>query len=167
MIRPARLAGLVVVVIAAACAGADPAPDTLPAAPTLAPPGFTNGAGSPPPPPLDDERVLSGEILYQQHCAECHGADLSGEPDWMIPNDDGTYKPPPQDSTGHTWHHPDGLLLEIVRDGSAIPIAVMPTFGDVLTDDQIGDVLQFIKSHWGDQERAFQWEITWQAEQGG
>jgi len=98
-------------------------------APTLAPPGFLVPDETPPPPALDDVRILTGAVLYQQHCAECHKADLSGEPGWMIPNDDGTYKPPPQDSTGHTWHHADQLLLEIVRDGTVDPIASMPTFG--------------------------------------
>jgi hypothetical protein len=41
----------------------------------------------------------------------------------------------------------------------------MPSFGGTLTDDEIIVVLEFIKSSWGPEERAFQWQITWQEQQ--
>jgi hypothetical protein len=40
-------------------------------------------------------------------------------------------------------------------------------FGDVMTDDEIRDVLAFIKSGWPERERAHQAEITRRAEAGG
>jgi mono/diheme cytochrome c family protein len=164
-----RLIGAIGVtaLVLAACSGpADTATSAPSTSPTLAPPDFSATNEVPPPPDLDDLRITAGEVLYQQQCAVCHKADLSGEPGWMIPNDDGTLKPPPQDFTGHTWHHADQLLLEIVRDGTVSPIAVMPTFGGILTDEEIVDILEFLKSRWGVEERAFQWEISWRAEQG-
>lgn len=88
-------------------------------------------------PPLDRELVASGAELYQKNCASCHGADLSGDPNWKTPNDDGSYPPPPHDSSGHTWHHPDRMLIEIVREGGSSPESRMPAFGDRLTDDDI------------------------------
>lgn len=163
----ARAVALAVVIalIVAACAEAEP-DDTVPSTPpTLAPPGFLETSEVPPPPKLDEDRIVAGEVLYQQHCASCHKADLSGEPGWMIPKEDGSYKAPPHDSTGHTWHHADQLLLEIVRDGSSVPIATMPTFADDLTDEEILHILEFFKSRWGDDELIFQWEVTWRAEQ--
>ncbi len=168
--RPALTTWLVVAIavtaiLAAACSSTEQGTTTASPPPTLAPPGFVDDGGVPPPPALDRQRIASGEALYQQYCAECHKADLSGEPGWQIPNADGTYKPPPQDSTGHTWHHPDQLLLEIVRDGQVDPIATMPTFGSILSDAEILDVLEFIKSSWEEELRAVQWEITWQARQ--
>ena len=36
----------------------------------------------------------------------------------------------------------------------------MPAFGDILTDDEIVSVLEFLKSTWGPEERAFQWQVT-------
>jgi mono/diheme cytochrome c family protein len=162
-----RLIGAVgfTALVLAACSGpADSATSAPSTSPTLAPPGFSGTDEVPPPPDLDDVRITGGEVLYQQHCAVCHKADLVGEPGWMIPNDDGTLKPPPQDSTGHTWHHADQLLLEIVRDGSPVP-SIMPTFGGILTDEEILDILEFLKSQWGTEERAFQWQVTWRAEQ--
>ncbi len=157
----------VVIMLLTACSGVAETPDGgSSSVPTLGPPGFLETDEPPPPPARDADRVLAGEILYQQHCSECHKPDLSGEPDWMIPKDDGTYKPPPQDSTGHTWHHADQLLLEIIRDGNVNPITVMPLFGGILADNQILDILEFFKSQWGDAERTLQWEVTWRAEQG-
>ncbi len=126
---------------------------------TSAAPG---GEDAPPTPELDPALVAAGEPLYQARCAVCHGADLSGHPDWKTPNDDGTPRPPPHDSTGHTWHHPDQLLVEIVRDGGSLPTSPMPPFEGILSDDEIGAVLEFIKSSWGPDERRFQWQVTWQ-----
>ncbi len=118
------------------------------------------------PPPLHPDRVAAGEELYQAYCAQCHGLDLAGAPDWQVPNDDGSFKPPPQDGTGHTWHHADQLLLEIVSVGSNFPQSRMPAFGDQLSDDQIMAILDYFKSNWGRQERAFQWEQTVRARGG-
>ncbi len=155
--------GVVVILGAAACSDAAESSNTTPA--TLAPPSFGETVEVPPLPPLDDARVAAGEALYQQHCASCHKTDLSGEPGWQIPNDDGTLKPQPHDSTGHTWHHDDQLLLETIRDGSVNPISVMPTFGGILSDEEILDILEFFKSQWGEFERGIQWQVTWQKEQ--
>ncbi len=111
-------------------------------------------------------RVSAGEALYLQHCAACHGTDLRGDPDWQAPNDDGSYRPPPQDGSGHTWHHVDQLLVEIVADGSDFPKSRMPAFGERLSDDQILSILDYFKSTWGPDERAFQWEQTVRAREG-
>ena len=109
---------------------------------------------------LDQDRVAVGAELYQENCASCHMADLSGDPDWKTPNDDGSYPPPPHDSSGHTWHHPDQVLIEIIRDGSDFPQSRMPAFGNRLTDDDIEAILEFFKANWGPRERAFQQQVT-------
>jgi mono/diheme cytochrome c family protein len=116
----------------------------------------------PPPPDLDPGAVERGEALYGRHCATCHGADLGGEAGWKEQNEDGTWKPPPHDDSGHTWHHPDSLLIEIVRDGGGFAGSRMPGFESVLDNDQIDDILAFLKSGWGEEERTFQWQVTWQ-----
>lgn len=129
---------------------------------------FPNLAGTdaaPPVPELDREAVAAGIEIYGQYCALCHADDLSGEPNWRTPNADGSYPAPPHDSSGHTWHHSDRLLLEIVRDGSGAAGSRMPTFGGQLTEEQIQAVLAYIKSSWGPEERAFQWQVTWQESQ--
>lgn len=99
-------------------------------------------------------QVALGEMVYQQHCASCHGAKLEGQPDWRTRKPDGRLPAPPHDSTGHTWHHPDDQLFRITKDGVKPPLAPegyqsdMPAFGEALTDDEIWTVLAFIKSQW-------------------
>jgi mono/diheme cytochrome c family protein len=113
-------------------------------------------------PELDSQEVEDGARTYQAYCASCHGADLSGEDNWKTRNPDGSYPAPPQDSSGHTWHHSDTVLLEIVRYGIDMPESRIPAFGGELGDDQIRAVIAFFKSNWGTQERSYQWQITQQ-----
>ncbi len=120
-----------------------------------------NGTTVPPVPTFDPDRVAHGASLYAQYCAECHGANLEGVPDWKRRLLDGSLPPPPQDSSGHTWHHPDALLISIIANGGdPASNSKMPAFQDKLHDDQILAILEFFKSRWGRQEREFQWWIT-------
>lgn len=125
-----------------------------------------SAGGAPPPPEIDGALVTTGRDLYLQHCAACHGADLRGAPNWQTPNDDGSYPPPPHDSSGHTWHHSDAVLIDLILNGSAFEQSRMPAFGDRLTGDDVIAILEYLKSEWGEAERAYQWENTWR-ESGG
>ncbi|MEK7815905.1 MAG: c-type cytochrome, partial [Pseudomonadota bacterium] len=31
------------------------------------------------------ESILQGARVYQEHCAQCHGPDAQGHPDWRLP----------------------------------------------------------------------------------
>ena len=104
----------------------------------------------------DQATIALGQRLYVDNCASCHGADLEGQPDWQTPLASGRYPAPPHDETGHTWHHADALLVQIIRDGTAAVVgdgykSDMPGFGDVMSDDQIAAVLAYIKSTWPEQ----------------
>jgi mono/diheme cytochrome c family protein len=122
--------------------------------------GADPGTGASIPEGLDPQAVARGEALYLQYCASCHGVDLSGDADWKTPGPDGAYPPPPHDSSGHTWHHPDALLLEIIRDGSPFQPSNMPAFGSVLSDEDIMAILEYLKANWGADEREFQRSVT-------
>ena len=108
---------------------------------------------------------MVGERLYQQHCASCHGQDLTGATNWRTPNADGSYPPPPHDASGHTWHHSDDTLIDLIRHGSDFPQTRMPAFGDRLSENEVASILEFLKASWGEQERSYQWQITWQEQQ--
>jgi mono/diheme cytochrome c family protein len=116
-------------------------------------------------PTLDPQRVSRGEEVYEQYCAVCHGANLEGQPDWRSPLPDGSFRAPPHDSTGHTWHHSDEVILDIIAEGSN-PVfgGTMQGFADVIDPQDMLAVLDFIKSHWGQDEREFQWMITSQTQ---
>ncbi len=110
-------------------------------------------------------QVALGRGLYAEHCASCHGANLEGQPNWRRRLPTGYLPAPPQDATGHSWHHPDQTLFEITKRGmkALAPPGTkvsMPGFAQVMTDDEIRAVLAFIKSRWPADIRARQAEIT-------
>ena len=116
----------------------------------------------------DAPDIEDGRVIYAAKCASCHGANLEGQPDWQSAKEDGTYPAPPHDETGHTWHHADALLFEIVQKGpesSSLPGYVyrMPAFGGTLSDDEIWAVLAYIKSTWPPDIQAAQDEVNRQA----
>ncbi|TQV83351.1 c-type cytochrome [Denitrobaculum tricleocarpae] len=124
--------------------------------------------------PDDTAVVAQGAVVYAENCAACHGADLSGEPgwpDWRIRKPDGRLAAPPHDESGHTWHHPDEVLFQITKLGTAGAIgdpnyeSDMPAFGEVLSDAEIEAVLSYIKSTWRGRAREANAEINRQAGQ--
>ena len=120
------------------------------------------GITVPPVPTSNPKWAAQGEILYSQYCASCHGANLEGVPDWKRVQEDGSFLPPPHDSSGHTWHHPDPVLIEIITQGGDTELynTKMPGFGEQLTETEIKAILDYIKSYWGPEEREYQWWLT-------
>lgn len=115
-----------------------------------------------PPISADDPRqVALGASVYAARCAQCHGANLEGQPNWRERQANGRLPAPPHDASGHTWHHPDEILFGITKNGMA-PYAPagyacdMPAFAGVLTDDEIAAALAYIESRWPADVRARQ-----------
>ncbi|MFQ6242703.1 c-type cytochrome [Sinorhizobium meliloti] len=120
--------------------------------------GIANGNAS-------AEAIALGEALYTRHCAACHGVDLEGQHDWKSPLPSGRMPAPPHDASGHTWHHSDGMLFRITKEGPAAVVgggyqSNMPGFGNVMSDDEIRAVIAFIKDTWPEREREYQAEMS-------
>ena len=104
------------------------------------------------PDPNNPSFVARGKIVYAQQCASCHGPNLEGQANWRERLPNGRLPAPPHDATGHTWHHSDKELFEMVRNG--IPEIVpgyqtdMPAYKGNLSDADIWAVLSFIQSTW-------------------
>jgi len=98
------------------------------------------------------ERVALGQKIYAANCASCHGDKLQGQPNWKEQMPDGRLPAPPHDSTGHTWHHPDQQLFQVVELGTAVVVpnykSNMIGFGENLSDQEIWSVIAYIKSTW-------------------
>jgi mono/diheme cytochrome c family protein len=117
--------------------------------------------------PDDPAQVARGRLIYDQHCASCHGMRLEGQPNWQTKLPTGRMPAPPHDASGHTWHHPDSVLFGMTKHGlvpgkHAPPgdQSDMPGFGGVLTDEGIWAVLAYIKSSWPSEIRRAQDEMT-------
>lgn len=109
--------------------------------------------------------IALGKTLYAKHCAACHGVGLQGQRDWKSPLPSGRMPAPPHDASGHTWHHPDGVLFRITKEGPAAVVgggyqSDMQGFGNVMSDEEIHAVLAFIKSTWPEEERRYQAEMS-------
>ena len=101
--------------------------------------------------------VERGQELYERSCASCHGGATGGSISDI---------PPPHNAEGHTWHHGDCVLADIIRDdspprpGAPDDFPTMPAFDDELDDDDIDAILAFIETWWTEEQREFQDERT-------
>ncbi|WP_368911948.1 cytochrome c [Taklimakanibacter deserti] len=117
---------------------------------------------------VDEKGIALGRSLYSIHCARCHGRNLEGQPDWQTRLPSGRLPAPPHDASGHTWHHPDHVLVGITKNGLK-PYAGedyesdMPAFAKVVSDAEIAAIIAFIKSTWPEREREYQERITAQS----
>ena len=119
--------------------------------------------------PIPAPDVDGGALLYAENCASCHGANLEGAEDWRERGSDGRLKPPPHDAKGHTWHHTDTQIFTYTKLGGVGAMAKngvkdfnsgMPAFAELLTDEEIWSVLNFIKSTWPEKIRDAQEDIS-------
>jgi len=99
--------------------------------------------------------IARGKIIYENNCVSCHQVNLVGAENWKGLDEDGHRKAPPLNGTGHTWHHDDASLHNIIKYGLAKIVknydGKMIGFGDKINDKQVDSVLSYIKSHWEDE----------------
>ena len=71
--------------------------------------------------------------------------------------------------TGHTWHHDTDLLVEYTLKGGAAALAArgvadfrsgMPAFEEVLSKDEVLDILAFIRASWPEEAQEIQRQRT-------
>ena len=108
--------------------------------------------------------IAKGKIAYENNCVSCHQINLSGAENWKTLDEDGHRKAPPLNGTGHTWHHDDKTLHSIIKYGLAKLVknyqGKMAGFGDVLNDDEIDNVLAYIKSYWPKDKYQYQIDLN-------
>ena len=84
------------------------------------------------------EFVTRGKPIYDLRCSSCHG-DVRTRPPLA--------SAPTHQADGHTWHHPDRLLVEWVLDG--VPLAkTMPKWRGQLSEEDTRAVIAYIKTFW-------------------
>lgn len=98
-----------------------------------------------------DDQVVLGRVVFQVHCASCHGERAEATPDWRKTGGDGHYPPPPLNGTAHGWHHSLGVLKQTIQEGGAASGGVMPPFRDVLSDAESVAAIAYFQSFWSDQ----------------
>ena len=100
----------------------------------------------------DSAQVDSGRALYVEECQACHGEAATGQ--GVLPNT------PVHSPSGHTWHHHDGHLADIILGRLLYDGRQMPSFQESLSDEDVTDILAYIKTGWQPDQREIQAEIT-------
>lgn len=97
-------------------------------------------------------KIELGKALYYTHCASCHGDNLQGQPKWKTSLDeDGHNYAPPLNGTGHTWHHSEEQLYNIIRYGLKFyneNYDGKMQGNDKLSDEDVWSILEYVKSVW-------------------
>lgn len=93
-----------------------------------------------------------GASIYAESCQTCHGEAATGKQ--AAPNT------PTHGPEGHTWHHADGQLVQIIFGRLDFPGRTMPSFEGTLSEQDALDVLAYLKSNWPAEQRQFQAEVS-------
>lgn len=96
--------------------------------------------------------VDRGRDLYAENCQSCHGVAATGE--------GRAADVPVHADWGHTWHHADGQIVDIVLGGFTYPGRRMPSFEGTLEERDVEDILAYIKQGWTAEQRAAQEEVS-------
>ena len=96
--------------------------------------------------------IAKGKIAYENNCVSCHQVNLVGAKNWKGLDEDGHRKAPPLNGTGHTWHHDDATLHNIIKYGLNKLVknyeGKMLGFEHKLRDKDIDSILSYMKSFW-------------------
>ncbi len=117
------------------------------------------------PAPSSSDVYELGKTMYETTCASCHGINGEGQfpDDPMKPDETGRYGAPPHNNDGHTWHHNDDLILQIINEGgmgSPSSFYPMPAFAESFSDEEKIAVVSYIKTMWNEQNLSSQYRMT-------
>lgn len=93
--------------------------------------------------------VQSGQWLYEHHCAQCHGVDMAGNPQWQVELADGSHLAPPLNGSGEAWTFSKTELVTTIKEGRNLDKPIhMPAFKSMLADWEIEFILSYVQSTW-------------------
>lgn len=96
--------------------------------------------------PFSLDAAARGAALYQEHCAQCHGPEAQGHPDWQNP---AVVAAPPLNGTGNDWKRSRGDLIETVKNGvKRKDEVVMPGWKGRLSEQEIADIITWFQALW-------------------
>jgi mono/diheme cytochrome c family protein len=102
-------------------------------------------------PSLSSPANVSGARLYATYCMHCHSANGKANAPLLAPlaGNPAVLEPNPTSMINVTLNGTQELVI------NGLPAAYpMPKFSNVLTDQQVADVLTFVRSHWNNASTA-------------
>ena len=131
-----RVAILVGLAVLAACSKKEP---TAPPVPAIAVRNF------------DPASVARGAALFAEHCAQCHGPQAQGHPDWQSAGTPEFAAAPPLNGTGNDIKRTRAELAATIHNGvrrKTDKADIMPSWKGRLSDRDIDDVINWAQSLW-------------------
>lgn len=92
------------------------------------------------------DRLFRGAQLYQENCAQCHGPEAQGHPDWQNRN---VVAAPPLNGTGKEARLRKSEMIGIIRNGlTRDRLPTMPAWKGRLSDQDIEDIIAWYQALW-------------------
>lgn len=92
------------------------------------------------------ESLFRGVRLFQEHCAQCHGPEAQGHPDWRNPQ---VVAAPPLNGSGNAWKRNKQNLVAVIKNGvNRQGEPVMPAWKGRLSDQEIEDIISWFQALW-------------------
>lgn len=93
--------------------------------------------------------LATGARLYAANCAECHGPQAQGHPDWQNAASGGFVAAPPLDASGPLMQRSHAALVATVQKGvQRTGVPVMPAWQGRLSDAEIDAIFAWVFSQW-------------------
>jgi mono/diheme cytochrome c family protein len=115
-------------------------------------PTATTGAAAPANAPSATEAgssmdlMTKGERLFQDQCAQCHGPEAQGHPDWQNPQ---VTAAPPLDGSGNDWKRSKASMIDIIENGEKRGSEpVHPAFKGRLSREDIDAIISWYQALW-------------------
>lgn len=98
---------------------------------------------------FDINRIANGAKLYQENCAQCHGPEAQGHPDWERGRKEGFAAAPPLNGTGTEVKLSQAQMIHIIRNGVTRDDAlVMPAWQGRVADRDLEDIIAWYQALW-------------------
>ena len=96
--------------------------------------------------PVSTENLFRGVRLFHEHCAQCHGPEAQGHPDWRNPK---VVAAPPLNGTGNEWKRRQQDMIAVIKNGATRQgEPIMPAWKGRLTDQEIEDIISWYQALW-------------------
>lgn len=98
---------------------------------------------------FDVAQISNGAKLFQEKCAQCHGPEGQGHPDWQRARIEGYTAAPPLNGTGTDIRLSRAQMMEIIRNGASRKgQPVMPAWVGRVSNQDIGDIITWYQALW-------------------
>lgn len=93
--------------------------------------------------------IARGAQIYQENCAQCHGPEAQGHPDWRHAKQQGYAAAPPLDGTGPAAKMKKFEIIAVIKNGVKYDgQPVMPGWKGRVSEQDIDDVITWFQALW-------------------